>query len=376
MKNRLFMLLSLFILIFSGCSGSSSSSDGDGSATVRFSLKDAPSITYKAVYVSVDKVQVQKGSSEGNGEGGWITVSEPGKTYNLMELVNGAKAVLGDYELEDGTYGQIRLILSDQPDSETNLLGVKHQYPNYVIDSQNEIHKLKVPSGYQSGIKIVGGFSVQGNDFEILLDFDAERSVVKAGNSGQWLLKPVIKSVIVSESGKITGFVKDAEGRPIEDALVSLQKPGSLYPEIMASTKTDESGKYLIEAESGSYIIVASDEDYDPSCEAVTIITGVTATKDFNLEKALNGKVSWTLNVSGLSSDASVSIHILSASPCSGSSYIEVKTFNIINGGDGETELPVGSYIINYTNSETGTTGSLGVLDVTAGADFTFDINL
>ena len=62
--------------------------------------------------------------------------------------------------------------------------------PNYVILEDDSVHELKVPSGYQSGVKIVKGFTINENGTtEIILDFDAMSSVVEAGNSGQWLLK-------------------------------------------------------------------------------------------------------------------------------------------------------------------------------------------
>ena len=48
---------------------------------------------------------------------------------------------------------------------------------------------LKIPS---EEIKVLGGFVVPTGGFtNILLDFDADKSLVKLGN-GNWLLKPVI----------------------------------------------------------------------------------------------------------------------------------------------------------------------------------------
>lgn len=375
MMNRMLMIIAALFVIFSGCSGSSSSSSDDGTVKVTFSLKDAPSESYKAVYVSVAKVEVQKNITSAGTDGSWITVSTPQKTYNLLELVNGAKSVLGSYELDKGTYGQIRLLLSENPDTGKNINGESHPYPNYVIDSQGAVHKLKVPSGYQSGIKIVGGFTVQGNDFEILLDFDAASSVVKAGNSGQWLLKPVIKSIVVTNSGRLTGVIKDSNGNPLEDIFVSVQKVGSVYPEIVASTETDDDGKYIIDAPSGSYIVVASDDDYRAACEAVSISLSTTTTKNLTITSAQKGKLSGSLSISSLSSDASVTLHFLTVSPCSGTSSIEVASLNIANNGQGDIELPEGTYMVYYFNPETGMSGNLGLMGVTAGTETTFDID-
>ncbi|WP_051284150.1 DUF4382 domain-containing protein [Desulforegula conservatrix] len=376
MKTRIFMIIASLFVILSGCSGSSSSSDGDGTGKVTFSLKDAPAESYKAVYVSVARVEVQKNSSSDGSAGTWITVSTPQKTYNLLELVNGAKSVLGSYELEDGAYGQIRLILSDSPDTGKNINGENHPYPNYVIDSEGVVHKLKVPSGYQSGIKIVGGFSVNGQDFEILLDFDAAASVVKAGNSGQWLLKSVIKSIVVTDSGRITGVVKDPNGNPVEDVLVSVQKSGSAYPEIVASSETDDDGKYSIDVPSGSYTLVFSDEDYRSACEAVSISANTTSIKNFSLSYSAKGVIAGALSIAGMTSDASVTLHFLTASPCSGTSLIEVGALNIVNRGEGEIELPEGTYLVYYVHPETGASGNLEPMVVNAGSETIFEIDL
>ena len=93
-----------------------------------------------------------------------------------------------------------------------------------------EIHELKVPSGDKTGIKIVGGYNIAANQTtELILDFDACRSVVQAGKSGQWLLKPTIKmgetegySII---KGQVTdGDITEPEILGLEGVLVSAQQ--------------------------------------------------------------------------------------------------------------------------------------------------------
>ena len=94
-------------------------------------------------------------------------------------------------------------------------------------------HELKVPSGYQTGIKIVKGFSIAvSQTTELLLDFDAAKSVVQAGKSGKWLLKPTIK-VLESMENLVSGVIDDGVN-PIAGAMVSAQfyDPDALDPEI------------------------------------------------------------------------------------------------------------------------------------------------
>ena len=151
---------------------------------------DAPGGDYQAVYVTVKEVRVCRvtGSCDLDDpedcECRWETVATPRATYNLLELVNGVMATLGSKEIVAGTYNQMRLLLYEDPDDSLNLFGDPHPYPQYLIDEGGTVHAMKVPSGYQSCIKLVHVFDIaEGLTTELLLDFDVADSVVKAGNS-------------------------------------------------------------------------------------------------------------------------------------------------------------------------------------------------
>lgn len=134
----------------------------------------------EAVNIHVLRVEVNDSTNEGTG---WETIAEPDTKFNLMDLVNGEFEVLGVHELEEGFYPQIRLILNNEN----------------TITVDGEEFDLKVPSGQQTGFKINIGLNVEaGEDYTIMLNFDAERSVVQTGppNSPGYLLKPTIKATI------------------------------------------------------------------------------------------------------------------------------------------------------------------------------------
>jgi hypothetical protein len=89
-----------------------------------------------------------------------------------------------------------------------------------------------------------------------VLDFDAGRSVVKAGNSGKYILKPTIR--VFETAGKIDvyGEVTDADtSNSIGNATVSAQISDGLSATVIRSTITDgvttqndllEEGEYLL----------------------------------------------------------------------------------------------------------------------------------
>jgi hypothetical protein len=96
-------LASLFLgclagFVVAACGGGGSSGGDQG--TLKTSLTDASTDTYRAVYVTIARVDVHLGGDDG--EGNWQTVAEPNKTYNLLGLVNGVRETLGLASLDTG----------------------------------------------------------------------------------------------------------------------------------------------------------------------------------------------------------------------------------------------------------------------------------
>ena len=250
------------------------------------SLIDAPGGSYQAVYVSIKEVQVCIAPEVCDGSGDcaenceWETIATINQTFNLLELVNGVMASLGLTELESGQYNQMRLMLSDTNDGSTNILGGVEEYPQYLIDEAGEVHEMKVPSGYQSGIKLVHPFQiVAGLTTELILDFDVSRSVVKAGNSGKYNLKPTIKVIGTHSRAIVTGTVT-APGDPLvplEGATVTAwQEIAEGGWSAAMTTATDADGGYMLYLEPNDYKIVVSAEGYEPECFPLTVLLDQT----------------------------------------------------------------------------------------------------
>lgn len=138
---------------------------------MRVSMVDAPG-DFQEVNVQVTEVQVHHEVD------GWITMPTNAGVYDLLTLQNDISAVLVNNDsIPVGVINQMRLILGDS---------------NYVmVDSV--YHSLATPSAEQTGLKFNLNYDFQANEtYEIVIDFDAEKSIVRKGN-GTFSLKPVIK---------------------------------------------------------------------------------------------------------------------------------------------------------------------------------------
>ena len=227
-----------------------------GTGTMQVKMHDNPG-DYDEVNVSVERVEVNRSE----GDQGWQTISEPNEVYNILELINGEFAVLADAELETGTYQQIRLILDDNN--------------SVVIDG--ETFPLTVPSGAETGLKLnINAEIEEGVIYTLLLDFDADRSVVKRGMQDHYNLRPVIRATAEAESGNIGGSVNaESTVRAILDA-------GTAEADTVSTTFSDsETGQFLLVGlEENSYTVNFEPADSDAfegtEVDDVEVILGET----------------------------------------------------------------------------------------------------
>lgn len=169
--------------IVAACGGSGSGSD---TGTLRLALTDAPSCGYDAVNVTVEKVRVHRSATADDADGGWAEIVLPApQRLDLLTLSNGVLLELGQTELPAGTYTQMRLVLARN--------GPGAPYANSVVPTGADETPLTTPSAQQSGLKANINLTVQPDEVaDFVIDFDACKSVVRRGASGQYNLKPVI----------------------------------------------------------------------------------------------------------------------------------------------------------------------------------------
>jgi hypothetical protein len=344
-----FLVLFLSLILLVSCSDGGGSSGG-GTGTLSLSLTDASTSEYQAVYMTIIAVQVHLGGNTSS-PNNWqdIEMYDSPLTVNLLDLVNGVREELGIAELASGHYTQMRLIIGDTPD-DPNL-----PYANFVIDTSNPpvTYELKVPSGSQTGEKIVGGFRINTNQTtELILDIDACRSVVKsAGNNDKWIIKPTIKVADPATYGIITGIVTDStpSPQPIEGVMISAQSfdNSSLdekdWVNVQATTITDQDGNYKLFVAPGTYYLVAFKDGYDTEfitdfvVEAEQIYNG----ENFQLvPAAATGTVDGEITLPGATNEQFAT---LSFRQTENIDMIEIKAINVLNGSlpTYQTTLPV-----------------------------------
>ena len=253
-KTLKLALAALLLGTLAACGGG-----GGGEGTLRLSLTDAPTTDFKQVNVTVEKIRVHQSSTASDTDSGWYEIPLtdtdgnpiPPQRFDLLALQNGVLADLGQARLPAGTYTQLRLVLAPNSSGADPI-------PNSVVLSDDSEVPLTTPSGQQSGLKLKTNITVlpeQLADFTI--DFDAHKSiqVVRAGASGKYLLRPVIRVVptYYSVTG-VAGFLnRDLVASC--DQCISLQKDGAV---VQHATPNLEGRFVLTTAEGSDYTLVVT----------------------------------------------------------------------------------------------------------------------
>ncbi|GAA3958721.1 DUF4382 domain-containing protein [Allohahella marinimesophila] len=186
--------LALLSAMIAGCNnGSDARSDVTG--TLSLSLTDAPVDNLLSVFLTFTGLAFQSADGQRHD----IVFPEP-RRLDLLTLQNGDTISLVEaIELPAGKYSWLRLDLSE----ETGSLFVK--------DNLGGQYNLTVPSGAQTGLKLVGGFSILANgQSDFTIDFDLRKSVTLTGTgsgTGDYILRPTLRLVDNAQAGAIGGLV-------------------------------------------------------------------------------------------------------------------------------------------------------------------------
>lgn len=251
------VLLAVFLMAGCGGGGGGATSASIQTGTLSVSLTDAPAAGgFNAINVTVSKVRVHKSADADEDDAGWSEiVLDPTRKINLLALQNGVLEDLGETPLPEGHYTQLRLVLVSNDEE---------PLANSIVPTGGTETALVTPSAVQSGIKLINAFDVTaGERVDLVLDFDALKSIVKRGNN-TYALKPVIKVIPTALNG-ITGFVDTSLLG--SDVMVTAQVGG----EIKRSTMPTQTGEFfLARLALGEYDVVITADG-----RATAVIAGV-----------------------------------------------------------------------------------------------------
>ncbi|UKM65393.1 DUF4382 domain-containing protein [Flavobacteriaceae bacterium GSB9] len=256
LKTYLFIGIAIASLsFFQSCTDN----DSESTSRVKLTLVDAPG-DYQEVNVEIMDIQYNATDTE---EGWKSFISESGYPINvdLTELIAGNSLLLTDQIIPSGMMKQIRLILG-----ENNTLK---------IEGNDDLIPLDTPSALQSGLKLNLDTELEaGFSYNFILDWNVQESVVDAGTTGMYNLKPVIKVNAEVNSGSISGMVVET----VEEVLVSkgnvIVEVYTLDDVLITDTMTDELGKFLVQGlEGGSYKLKISVEGYQDYESGEIVVT-------------------------------------------------------------------------------------------------------
>ena len=214
--KKLIYILPLFLLlsgVFNSCK-KDKDDEAEGVSVLSLRMTDAPA-NYDAVLIDIQTVEI-------TGDGGnFINLNVNSGIYNLLDFTNGVDTLIAMGSIPSGKIQQIRLILGNNN--------------SIVVDGLT--YPLSTPSAQQSGLKLqVHETFLPGVAYMLLLDFDAQQSIVEQGN-GTYSLKPVIRVVESALSGSITGIVNP----PTEICAITAEANGIQY-----STYSNVTGSFLL----------------------------------------------------------------------------------------------------------------------------------
>lgn len=183
-----------------------------GTARLSILLTDAPGDFAHAV-VTISEIYLQ-------GDGGRVVLMNAPVTTDLLTLANSTASLVQDAVVPPGRYGELRFVVTGGYVEVEQAGGGSKIYassPSYAGLPQGATvdGTLRMPSLGQSGLKVKlpgDGLSLETEQKVMLVDFDVAGSFGhEAGNSGAWVMHPVLAATEIQASAGIAVSVsKDA----------------------------------------------------------------------------------------------------------------------------------------------------------------------
>lgn len=334
-------------------------------------LVDGPTTDYKAINLNIQSVQIHTSASAG--ESGWITLSTPNKSVDLLKLQGGpVESLAANQTVDAGSYQMMRLVLGGG---------------NTLTLADGSTVPLTVPSGQQSGIKIPLNFTVAaGTTADVWIDFDGAHSIQVVGTgSGSYHLRPVVHGYMQVATGSVSGTLTGTGGAPLAGAVVMAESTdASGNVTILRSTLSSSTGTYslnLLPLGQPFYIVsqpVAGTTVYNAGASGAITLTSTAATASANLAFTAASGVGGIAGILTPMATASQSdtVYLMQslATGASGTGKFFVGSSNAVVGTTSETYalflVPVGSYQIQAVRSTLNADGTTALSRSTPSVTF------
>lgn len=284
-------MLGLLVACGGGGSSSPESQQQFGRLTLR--ITDSPVTSAKRVVVEFTGLEIKPR----DGASPEVFNFAPRQIDLLALDGGGSEIILSDEELPAGEYESIRLKVNAGRDGSDSFIEL----------DDGSIHPLFIPSGNQTGLKLIHDFVIgAGGTHNFTIDFDLRKSVIHPPGLGEpYLLKPVLRLVNNLEVGAIAGTV--AQALIVDGCAPSVylytgadivpDDLGSATPPLASTAVTLDtvSGAYVYRlafvpagAHTVAFTCAADDDDaelddaitFSPPSNA-TVVAGQTTTVDF-----------------------------------------------------------------------------------------------
>jgi hypothetical protein len=204
-------MLAPMLLALGGCD------DDSGTGKLSLAITDAPVDGATAVVVQFTGVEVKPA----DGSARSFTFDAPRQIDLLALTGTDSELLLDEVEVPAGRYNWVRLAVDADEDGVTD---------SYIDLDDGSRHELEVPSGAETGLKLVSGFRVPaGGEASFTLDFDLRKSVHEPMGAGDsFKLRPTLRIVDNdSDSDSDSDITIDDEDVPaspliLEDEAVAL----------------------------------------------------------------------------------------------------------------------------------------------------------
>lgn len=239
---------------------------GEGTTAVFLTDAPFPFDRIERVDVHITEIALSPQADTSEGLPSWVTVARPNRTFNLLDLQNGATALLGEAEVPPDQYRAVRVAFDPARSSMTARDG---GHP--AIDWQA---KGELPMLFSL---VEEPMAIDENGEDIVIDFDVGRSFLPDSSTGGFLFIPFLRAITRAGSGSIEGrLMNAATGEPIALAAVSVHHAfdsTSVAGPLVATSRTDESGAFRASfLRPGTYVVIPDDLERGTTGPATRVV--------------------------------------------------------------------------------------------------------